>query len=183
MDSSQILVEVQLKLIYYLETVLSFVRARTAAALSDLGKTFHVYLADSALYNAVFKWKTCKPSFPKQHTQKSLNKHRSNNSLLLFHFPIDFLNNTVRRRRLLEWLHDKLRPPFTPTNFTTDWADGVRLCALCEVISPGACPRYDLLSPANAQSNIKLALGLVQAYLNVKPVSFLKSLNFRLNFI
>src|SRR5699024_6335890 len=75
------------------------------------------------------------------------------------------------RKRLLDWLHHKLRPPFTPANFTTDWTDGIRLCALCEVISPGACPRYDLLSPANALSNIKLALSLIEAYLNVKPAS------------
>jgi len=85
------------------------------------------------------------------------------------------LNNTIRRKRLLVWLQDKLRPPFTPTNFNSDWNDGIRLCALCEAISPGACPRYDLLSQSNAQNNIKLALNLILIYLNIKPVSTLSN--------
>lgn len=135
LDSSQILVEIQLGLIYYLETILSFFKSLATSALNQINLSINGYFGDSI----VFKCKTY------------------------------FLNNTVRRKRLLEWLNDKLKAPFTPSNFTTDWCDGIRLCALCEVISPGSCPRYDLLNPNNAHNNIKLGLNLIQSYLDVKP--------------
>ena len=59
LDSSQILVEVQLKLIYYLETVFAFLKAQAVSVLSECAQTFNSYFADSFLYSAIFKCKTC----------------------------------------------------------------------------------------------------------------------------
>lgn len=71
---------------------------------------------------------------------------------------------------MLAWLDTKLKPPYTPTNFDTDWRDGIRLCALCEAIIPGSCPRFDVLNPLFPRNNIRLALNMIKIYMQIKCV-------------
>lgn len=59
LDSSQILVEIQLKLIYYVETVFVFLKAQTQIFLNEFSNTFNSYFADSLLSSVIFKCKTC----------------------------------------------------------------------------------------------------------------------------
>lgn len=45
------------------------------------------------------------------------------------------------------------------------------MCALCEAMVPGSCPRYDVLNPNYPRNNIRLALNLIKVYLHINSVS------------
>lgn len=86
----------------------------------------------------------------------------------------DSLIKQSRQNGLMEWLQRQLSSPlFKPNNFNTDWRDGIRLCALCETIIPGSCPRYDLLNPDNYVNNLRLAFCLIRNNLNIQMVHLL----------
>jgi len=62
-DSSQMIVEVQLKLIYYVEAVVTFLKTRAATIFSEFFNAFNSYFADSFLHSFLFKCKTCNPYY------------------------------------------------------------------------------------------------------------------------
>ncbi|UXI18960.1 Sel1 repeat-containing protein 1-like protein [Sarcoptes scabiei] len=83
-------------------------------------------------------------------------------------FTLDTLNSKVNQKRLTEWINSIVQAPYNnPRNFNKDWIDGIRLCAVCEAIEPGCCPRFDLLDPQQPLNNINLALCLVKNFLNI----------------
>lgn len=87
-------------------------------------------------------------------------------------FTLDTLNSKVNQKRLTEWINSIVQAPYNnPRNFNKDWIDGIRLCAVCEAIEPGCCPRFDLLDPQQPLNNINLALCLVKNFLNISVVS------------
>lgn len=80
------------------------------------------------------------------------------------------------QRQILHWVQTQI-PGMNVMDFTTCWADGIAMCALVESLSPGACPRYDLLKSVHRVNNCRLALKLMQKHLNVPLVcnSFLSN--------
>lgn len=83
------------------------------------------------------------------------------------------MSEKKKREKMLKWLNKRLNPHFFTYNFNTDWQDGILLCALCESLLPGLCPRYDLLSSKNAAKNVQFALHLITDRFNIKTVSFM----------
>ena len=85
-------------------------------------------------------------------------------------FEIVEYDYSQQKKQLLEWIHLKTGSTAI-TNFTTDWSNGIALCALVDIIAPGSCPRYDLLEPRDGLRNIKLALSIISQKLNTETVS------------
>ncbi|GFO26560.1 filamin-c [Plakobranchus ocellatus] len=77
-----------------------------------------------------------------------------------------------RKRQLLSWVKSML--PWIGEedlfDFTASWQDGIVLCALVETLSPGACPRFNLLKPHHRVNNCRLGITLAQKYLQVAQV-------------
>ena len=80
----------------------------------------------------------------------------------------DSIKSDSVKSRLLAWINAQI-PNQKIKNFTTDWNDGVALCALVEHIKPGLCPNHANLDREqkfkNCSSGIKLAeeeLGVVR---------------------
>lgn len=80
-----------------------------------------------------------------------------------------FIVNSKEKKRLLEWVCNKISCEIKPTDFSDSWKDGIFLCALIEGIVEGSCPRYDLLHHDQAESNLKLALHLIEKNIGIKP--------------
>ena len=53
------------------------------------------------------------------------------------------------------------------TNFTTDWNDGIALCALVDRIQPGLCPHYATLGRADGLDNCLLGMELAEDKLKI----------------
>ncbi|GFR66817.1 filamin-C, partial [Elysia marginata] len=83
-----------------------------------------------------------------------------------------FLSDERRKRQLLSWVKSML--PWIGDedlfDFTASWQDGIVLCALVETLSPGACPRFNLLKPHHRVNNCRLGITLAQKYLQVAQV-------------
>ncbi|RUS83369.1 hypothetical protein EGW08_008872 [Elysia chlorotica] len=83
-----------------------------------------------------------------------------------------FLSDERRKRQLLSWAKSML--PWVGDedlfDFTASWQDGIVLCALVETLSPGACPRFNLLKPHQRVNNCRLGITLAQKYLQVAQV-------------
>ena len=73
------------------------------------------------------------------------------------------------KQALLKWLQNKLseHPVGPPVNFTTDWADGKRLAALCDILAPGSFRNAEKLSNDNLFQNIKDAIEVANMNLGV----------------
>ncbi|CAG5131523.1 unnamed protein product [Candidula unifasciata] len=79
-----------------------------------------------------------------------------------------FLSDDRRKRQLLSWVKSIL--PWLEEevfDFTACWQDGIALCALMEAISPGACPKFNLLKAHHRVNNCRLGLQLAMRYLHV----------------
>ncbi|CAM1299459.1 Uncharacterised protein g2430 [Pycnogonum litorale] len=73
------------------------------------------------------------------------------------------------RSELLSWVGGILPSNLdVVTNFTSDWSNGILLCALAEGLSPGTFPRYDLLNPNNDEENIEMGLKEIEAITGAK---------------
>ena len=67
---------------------------------------------------------------------------------------------------MLAWINTQI-PDQNITNFTTDWNDGVALCALVDRIQPGLCPHYGTLDRSNQESNCQLGIKLAEEQLEI----------------
>ncbi|KAH7637242.1 26s proteasome non-atpase regulatory subunit 13-like protein [Dermatophagoides farinae] len=138
-SSSELIIEIQLGLMHLIRLIISIIHSSIRRIIRRFTRKLNELYMNSALNILVFKLKTY--SLIKQSRQNGL----------------------------MEWLQQQLPlAPFKPNNFNTDWRDGIRLCALCEQIISGCCPRYDLLNPNNYVNNLKLALCLIRNNLNIQ---------------
>ena len=73
------------------------------------------------------------------------------------------------KQAILKWLQSKLNdhPVGPPVNLTSDWADGRRLAALCDVISPGSFPNAEKLPKDNIFQNLKDGIETSYTHLGV----------------
>ena len=73
------------------------------------------------------------------------------------------------KKALLKWIQTKLNDHAVgpPINFTSDWADGKRLAALCDVLAPGTFRNAEKLSNANTFQNLKDAIDIAYTNLGV----------------
>ena len=78
--------------------------------------------------------------------------------------------NTSYTQDLLEWIRVQTKGVCRPLNASSDFANGINLCILIDSIIPGACPRYDLLNPEDADKNVNLAINLIRESLSMDPV-------------
>ena len=62
---------------------------------------------------------------------------------------------------LLAWINAQI-PDQHVKNFTTDWNDGVALCALVEYIQPSLCPKYATLDRKEKLNNCKKGIRLAE---------------------
>ncbi|KAI1280818.1 hypothetical protein HDE_13693 [Halotydeus destructor] len=75
----------------------------------------------------------------------------------------------AQTKQLLDWVQTKIgHVRRAPTNLTSDWSDGISLCALVDAIVPGSCPNFHLLAPENGLVNIRLALSVIEQQLAIE---------------
>lgn len=67
---------------------------------------------------------------------------------------------------LLLWLSNAL-PDLNITNFTTDWSDGIALCALVNFCQPGLIPNYRSLDPSDKLRNVTMAMRTAEEKLDI----------------
>lgn len=67
---------------------------------------------------------------------------------------------------LLLWLRHAL-PDIYIKNFTTDWNDGIALCALVEFCQPGLIPNYKSLDPNDKLRNVTVAMRTAEEKLGI----------------
>ena len=84
---------------------------------------------------------------------------------LIDEFQIKTKKGTSSKKAMLEWLNAVL--PMRTTNFTSDWNDGTRLCALIDTLRPGLCPNHASLNPGAGLQNCELGMELAEQHLNV----------------
>ncbi|XP_027194559.2 regulatory particle non-ATPase 9 [Dermatophagoides pteronyssinus] len=138
-DSSELIQEIQLSLMYLIRMIFSAIQSSIKHFVKRIIHRLNELYINSALNILVFKLRTYS------------------------------LIRQSRQNGLMEWLQKQLSSPsFKPNNFNDDWRDGIRLCALCETIRPGSCPRFDLLNPNNYVNNLKLAFYLIRNNLNIQ---------------
>lgn len=70
---------------------------------------------------------------------------------------------------LLAWINAQI-PNQHVKNFTTDWNDGVALCALVDYIQPGLCPNCATLDREKKLSNCKKGIKLAEDKLGIKRI-------------
>ena len=70
---------------------------------------------------------------------------------------------------MLAWVNTQI-PEQKIKNFTTNWNDGVALCALVDRVQPGVCPQYGTLDRSNKLSNCSLGMKLSEEKLNIPKV-------------
>lgn len=70
---------------------------------------------------------------------------------------------------LLAWINTQI-PDQKIKNFTTDWNDGVALCALVDRVQPGVCPQYGTLNRSNKVDNCRLGIELAENKLGIPRV-------------
>ena len=79
---------------------------------------------------------------------------------------------------MLAWVNTQI-PDQKIRNFTTDWNDGVALCALVDRIRPGACPQYATLDRANKVENCRLGMSLAEEKINIPSIMEAEDLSHR----
>ena len=86
---------------------------------------------------------------------------------LIRHFQIRSTGRDISTKNaMLAWINTQI-PDQNITNFTTDWNDGVALCALVDRIQPGLCPHYATLDRSNQESNCQLGMKLAEEQLEI----------------
>ena len=70
---------------------------------------------------------------------------------------------------LLAWINTQI-PDQNIRNFTSNWNDGVALCALVDRVKPGVCPQYATLNRANKLENCSLGMELAESKLGIPKV-------------
>ena len=86
---------------------------------------------------------------------------------LIRHFQIRSTGKDISTKNaLLAWINTQI-PDQKVTNFTTDWNDGIALCALVDRIQPGLCPQYATLRPADGLDNCQLGMDIADEKLNI----------------
>ena len=70
------------------------------------------------------------------------------------------------KEALLTWVNTQV-PDQNVKNFTTDWNDGIALCALIDRIKPGLCPQYATLQSGNELENCRQGMALAEEELGV----------------
>ena len=73
------------------------------------------------------------------------------------------------KQALLKWLQSKLNehPIGPPVNLTSDWADGRRIAALCDVLAPGSFPHAERIANGNIFQNITDSIEAANIHLGV----------------
>jgi len=67
---------------------------------------------------------------------------------------------------MLAWINTKI-PEQKIQNFTTDWNDGIALCALVNRIKPGLIPNFATLSSSNKLENCTLGMKTAETHLEI----------------
>ncbi len=70
---------------------------------------------------------------------------------------------------MLAWINTQI-PEQGIKNFTTDWNDGVAICALVDRIQPGLIPHYASLSRSDKLKNCTLGMGLADDKLDIPKI-------------
>ena len=73
------------------------------------------------------------------------------------------------KQALLKWLQSKLgeHPIGPPVNLTSDWADGRRIAALCDVLAPGSFPHAERISQESVFQNLTDSIETANLHLGV----------------
>ena len=86
---------------------------------------------------------------------------------LIRHFQIRSTGKDISTKNaLLAWINTQI-PDHKVANFTTDWNDGIALCALVDRIQPGLCPHYATLRPADGPDNCQLGMDIAEEKLDI----------------
>ena len=86
---------------------------------------------------------------------------------LIRHFQIRSTGKDISTKNaLLAWINTQI-PDQKVTNFTTDWNDGIALCALVDRIQPDLCPHYATLRRTDALENCQLGMDIADEKLNI----------------
>ena len=88
---------------------------------------------------------------------------------LIQHFQINSTDSRLTQSALLAWVNAQI-PDQNIKNFTTDWNDGVALCALVDHIEPGLCPNYSTLDRKENVENCSLGITLADKELGVVKI-------------
>ena len=70
------------------------------------------------------------------------------------------------KEALLAWVNTQI-PDQKVKNFTTDWNNGIALCALVDRIKPGLCPQYATLKSSDELENCTLGMDLAEDELGI----------------
>ena len=70
------------------------------------------------------------------------------------------------KEALLAWVNTQI-PDQKVKNFTTDWNDGIALCALVDRIKPGLCPHYATLKSSDSLDNCTEGMTLAESGLGI----------------
>ena len=73
------------------------------------------------------------------------------------------------KQAMLAWVNG-LIPHLEIKNFSTDWNNGIALCALIDAIRPGLCPNHASLNPKTGLTNCELGMELAEKHLNIPPL-------------
>ncbi len=73
------------------------------------------------------------------------------------------------KEALLAWVNTQI-PDQNVKNFTTDWIDGIALCALVDRVKPGLCPHYATLKSGDGLDNCTEGMTLAENELGILRV-------------
>ena len=73
------------------------------------------------------------------------------------------------KEALLAWVNTQI-PDQRVKNFTTDWNNGIALCALVDRIKPGLCPQYETLKSSDGLENCTLGMTAAEDELGILKV-------------
>ena len=86
---------------------------------------------------------------------------------LIRHFQIRSTGKDISTKNaLLAWINTQI-PDQKVRNFTTDWNDGIALCALVDRIKPGLCPHYATLRRSESLENCQLGMDTAEEKLGI----------------
>jgi len=89
---------------------------------------------------------------------------------MILHYQIGAMTVKIPVKKvLLLWLQNVI-PSQEIGNLTTNWNNGIALCALIDAIKPGTCPHYSQLQPQNALENCRLGLRLANQELGIPNI-------------
>eukprot|EP00727_Mastigamoeba_balamuthi_P007412 m51a1_g3291 putative b chain structure of the actin-binding domain of human filamin a (1252) ;mRNA; f:275668-280093 len=74
------------------------------------------------------------------------------------------------KSKLFAWLREKLKGDPDVKNLTTDWNDGVALCALIDSLSPGSIRDWRTLDRSSAVQNVQRAMQIASARMGIPQV-------------